>query len=432
MKIFHVLHGFSPELTGGTERVVEALARAMIAQGHEVSVVCGSLEVANTDRVDELDHDGIRVLRLHRDDLYFESWFKTYHPGVSRTLLRLFQEERPDVVHVHHWLRLTSDIARLARSTGARVVVTAHDYFTVLARVVRRAGDDLIVVPDPAEWMSDLEAEEEFELHRRDFFDELSAADVRMAPSAAHAAGLLELAPGEFGEIVVSPPPLLSVPSRLVREPVRGGNLLVTWGSIYPDKGLEIVMDAMRAAGGDWKLQILGVAHDPEYEAEIRNFSTGIDVTFSGAFDDSDLPKIEADYAVLPSICEESYGLVMDEAQALGLPVIASDLQAYREHCQESSCAFFEAGDTAELTMMLLDRDGLAKLDRPSAPDLRSTEAAADQVLGHYAAGTSPSAWSPDDALERDRARMLFRRAERRLHAVLDRGGTAPPDEFLA
>ena len=82
--------------------------------------------------------------------------------------------------------------------------------------------------------------------------------------------------------------------------------------------------------------------------------------------------------------------------------------------------------------MMLLDRDGLAKLDRPSAPDLRSAEAAADQVLGHYAAGTSPSEWSPDDALERDRARMLFRRAERRLHAVLDSGATAPPDEFMA
>ena len=432
MKIIHVLHGFLPDHTGGTERTVAALARAMLAAGHEVTVVCGSLEVGSTDQVDEYDHDGIRVLRLHRDDLYFENWNKSYHPGVSSTLDRIFREARPDVVHVHHWLRLTSDIARLAREAGARVVVTAHDYYPVLARVVRRAGDDSVDPPEPVRWMSALEGAEEFTLHRRDFADELRAAHVRLAPSRAHAEGLAELAHAELGEIGVTPPPLLRIPERLQKAPEAGGKRLVTWGSIYPDKGLEIIMDAMRAAGGDWRLQVLGEAHDPGFDAEVRNFAAGLDVTFSGAFDVDDLAGIEADYAVLPSICEESYGLVMDEARALGLPVIASDLPAYREHCQETACAFIVPGDTADWTMLLLDPTRMQALVRPDPVDLQTPDAAAADLIAYYE-GVAGSRWGRDAELERDRARMLFRRGERRLYATLQHEEPPlPPDEFLS
>ena len=179
MKVAFVLHGFPPELSAGTERTVEALARAMQAQGHEALVICGSMQVAPVGQVDELDLDGLRVLRLHRDDLYFESWFKCYHPGVSQTLWRVFQDERPDVVHVHHWLRLTSDIARLARASGAVVAVTLHDYFAVLGRVVRRMGEDHVSMPELPDCMPEIEGQEAFAFHRQDLHDELQSAHLR-------------------------------------------------------------------------------------------------------------------------------------------------------------------------------------------------------------------------------------------------------------
>ena len=91
------------------------------------------------------------------------------------------------------------------------------------------AGDDEVVTPEPSRWMSQLEAEEEFALHRRDFADELRAAHVRLAPSRAHAAALAAAArtgPGEIGDlgdIGVAYPPLLNVPERLASAPVPGG-----------------------------------------------------------------------------------------------------------------------------------------------------------------------------------------------------------------
>ena len=426
-----VAHGFPPELTGGTERTVEALALALQGLGHDVVVVCGSLQVGSVDRVDEFEHRGLRVLRLHRDDLYFESWFKTYHPGVSRTVQRLLRDEQPDVVHVHHWLRLTSDLARLARASGARVVVTLHDYFPLLARVARRFDESEIAVPPPARWMSELEAREDFDLFRRDLFDELRAAHVLSAPSRAHADGVTAVSLGELGEIVTSPSPLLDVPPRLECRPQPGGHHLVTWGSIYPEKGLEVVLDAMRVAGGELSLQVFGEAHDADYQTRIEERAAGLNVTFRGPYRWADFGGISADYAVLPSLCQESYGLVVDEAQALGLPMVASDLPAYREHCQPAASAFATPGDVTAWARVLADPDARARLVRPSPPVLPSAVDAATDLLRSYS-GVDHGSWRPDVDLERARALQLFRRAERRLYSALNGPELVlPPDEFL-
>jgi glycosyltransferase involved in cell wall biosynthesis len=434
MKILFALHGFPPEVTGGTERTVEALAQAMVAAGHEVTILCGSLGVGPTDRVDELDHQGLRILRLHRDDLYFESWWKCYHPGVSATIAEVLAQVAPDVVHVHHWLRLSSDIVRLARAAGAKTVVTMHDYYPVLAQVVRRHDDEGIAAPAESSWMTSAEAAEDFALHRRDFEAEIAAAHLVLAPSQAHADGVQTLAGADFGAIGVTAPPMLDLPQRLAVDPKPAGSRLLTWGSLYPDKGLETLLDAMRAADGDWSLRVMGDAHDPEYRRELMNFAAGLEIEFTGSFETADLSTAEADYAVLPTLCLESYGLVVDEAQALGLPMIMSDVPAYREHSQEASTAFFPPGDAATLTMMLLDPAALVSLQRPTPPAVPNAAEAAADLLGRYEGLDTSPPYVPDLAVERARARALFRRAERRLWSALNAPGDQvplPPDEFL-
>jgi len=435
MKILFALHGFPPHAMGGTERTAEALALAMVAAGHEVTVVCGSIEVGPTAQVDEDDHRGLRVFRLHRDDLYFESWWKCYHPGVSATVADVLARVEPDVVHVHHWLRLTSDIVRLARAAGAKTVVTLHDYYAVSAQATRLHDEESIEVPAGSSWMTAQETAEDFELYRRDLQAELSAAHLVLAPSQAHADEMQVAVGDDVGPIVVSAPPMLQMPSPLAAEPVPGGSRLLTWGSLYPEKGLETLLDAMRAAGGDWSLRVMGTAHDPEYHRELMNFAAGLKVEFTGDFETADLAAAEADYAVLPTLCRESYGLVMDEAQALGLPMIASDVPAYREHSQADATFFFPPGDAASLTMALLDPGAMAKLQRPRLPAALDAAASAADLLQRYEAIDKGAPYRPDVQLERGRARALFRRAERRLWSALNAADGAavplPPDDFL-
>ena len=284
MKILFVVHGFPPEQAGGTERTVEALARAMQAEGHDVTVVTGSVDVGEKGRIDEVNLDGLRVLRVHRHDLFFESWFKCHHPGISKRLMRLFEDERPDVVHVHHWLRLTSDIVRLARAAGAVTAVTLHDYFSVLARVVRRVGEDSVTVPDEPDWLPAAERDEVFEFHRQELFAEVTAAHLRFVPSQAHGRALSQLGKGALPDLVALPPPLLDRPAPLPqpRDPKR--RRLLTWGSLYPDKGLATVLSAMAMVGrgAELSLEVLGEAHDPEFRRELERLADGLSVRFHG------------------------------------------------------------------------------------------------------------------------------------------------------
>src|SRR5690606_6888586 len=218
-------------------------------QGHDVAVVSGSLEQAPTTRVDERRAGSLRVLDLHRDDLWFERWEKTWSPGVSATFAALLERERPGVVHVHHWLRLSSDLARTAQRTGVPVVgVSLHDYFAPCATPRRLARDEEPGPPERPSWMGEAEAAEAFAFHRADFAAEIRSADLRFAPCQAHVVGVQALAAAPLGDILEARPPLLEVPDRLPKKERRGRKLL-HWGSLYPEKGLETVLEALASVG---------------------------------------------------------------------------------------------------------------------------------------------------------------------------------------
>jgi glycosyltransferase involved in cell wall biosynthesis len=429
VNILLALHAFPPECSGGTERTVEALARAMQDAGHRVTIAAGSLEQASTARVDRRAHGGLDVRVLHRDDLWFERWEKAWSPGLSQTFAALLAELAPDVVHVHHWIRLTSDLVRCARAAGCVAAVTMHDYFTSRASPVRRADRDTAAPPDVPAWMGAGEADEAFAFHRRDFFDEVRAADLRFAPSQAHADGLRATLPGDPGAIAVTPPPLLRRPAR-ARAPAAFARKLVTWGTLYPEKGLDTVLEALRAAGLGWQLEVFGEAHEPGYREALRARAQGLPVRWRGAFQTEDLETIDADLAVLPSLCHESYGLTMDEALCLGLPVIASDLPSYRERAPAASCAFFPAGDAHALAALLGDARALRALQRPQPPPPWTAAQAAAQLLAEYErARAAPRKPYAPEVSDRERARAVFRRAERRFWSMLQQPDVVPPPD---
>ena len=433
MKIFLVLHQFSAGVLGGSERVVHALATEFRRMGHEAVVVAGSLERAEASRVDHEMVDGIPVLRLHRDDLYFESWWKAWSPGVSATFLRLLHEQRPDVVHVHHWLRTTTDFVRQARAFGAVTAVTLHDHFAVLGKSVRAFGEDRPLPPLAQGLVGPRERDEVFAFHRDDLADEILAANLRYAPSRAHADSLSVLAPRDLGEIAVSPPPHHSLPPRAVANRP-SGRRLISWGALYEAKGIHVLLAALRIAkerGHSWELDLHGSPSNAEYSKELDAAASGLVVRRHGTFTPLDLARSVADFAVFPALSHESYGLVIDEAQALGWPMLVSDLPAYREHAAERSTLFFRPGDAKSLAALLCAPERLESLARPDPPRLNSAAAAAEHLLSDYLAdrlekGARVDAPAVDDAR---RIRLLWARAERRYWSALQQAEPPAPQE---
>ena len=123
MRIFHVSDCYAPR-TGGIESQVRDLARAQVAQGHDVHVLTATKGAGGEHGGRVEDDDGVRVHRLGMP-LPFDIPVNPAAPPRVRTLLR---ESRPDVVHVHAGVLspFAYDGARVALGEALPLAITWH------------------------------------------------------------------------------------------------------------------------------------------------------------------------------------------------------------------------------------------------------------------------------------------------------------------
>lgn len=108
---------------------------------------------------------------------------------------------------------------------------------------------------------------------------------------------------------------------------------LLSVAAVTPGKGHDVLLDALaRLAGLRWHCRCVGsLERDPAFVERLRRrvLDTGMDgrVRFSGPRVGADLASsyAAADVLVLPSRAE-TYGMVIAEALARGLPVVAADV----------------------------------------------------------------------------------------------------------
>ena len=381
MKVCLVAHGYPPELVGGTEASVQSLARALAARGEDVLVVAGSMRHEDGFRTSESVDDGgagapVRVVRIHRDDLYFEHWQKSASVRVAQAFAELLRRERPDVVHVHHWIRLTRDLVHVAASEGVPAVVSLHDLWAsclVTFRVPPGTNElceaplgpspclqCVANVPPRTPWV---QAEAQFLAvaeRRADLLRELELARAVLVPTEVHGAALeryLGVAPGGLGARVV--PHGRDLALRRREPPAGPGLVLGAWGHVQPLKGQDLVVDALRRLASPERvaLHVAGGAPDAGFLERLRAKASGLNVTFHGAFRAEELdrhPVTLVHAMVSGTRAHESWGLVLDEAVALGLPMIVPRTGAFAERLREGRGAlFYEPRDAASLAAVL-------------------------------------------------------------------------------
>ncbi len=413
MKVVHVVHQYPPEFRGGTESCVQSLAAAQRARGDEVLVIAGSglrcdpRQVEGEVRADRVD--GIEVLRVLRRT--GENYSMDYRlPRVAEQVVGLVGQAAPDVVHVHHTLNLSADLGARLAERGQAVVATLHDFTLVCARffLVRPDGQSCersfplpsarcvdCVLPDfPAGRVA-----LEHELHARQHGAAAEADAYALAIVPRETIRARWLRSGLFApERLVTLPHAVALADRAPMPPRDRGDgrlVLATWGHLAPAKGVLDLLAAMRLVRDErLALLVLGEPTDAVHAEALLDAAEGLDVTFRGRFTADDLPSLraEADVAVFPSRAEETFGLVVAEARALGLPVIASDRGALPEGVGAAG-AVVPAADPVALAHLLaaLLRDGRPLLEwAGAARDEQLTPAAhADAVAALYARALS-------------------------------------------
>ncbi len=139
MKILFITHFFPPGHTGGTETLTVGLARALIAQGHTVQVLCAEgWDTAPSAAITVSDDtfQGVPVRRLHFNWKRAADVFRhTYNnPQVEAYLDAWLAQDRPDIVHITSCYSLSASVITAAKRAGLPVVLTATDFWFLCNR----------------------------------------------------------------------------------------------------------------------------------------------------------------------------------------------------------------------------------------------------------------------------------------------------------
>jgi glycosyltransferase involved in cell wall biosynthesis len=142
-----------------------------------------------------------------------------------------------------------------------------------------------------------------------------------------------------------------------------GGDDLIFLGRIHPDKGVHLAIEVARLSG--MRLIIAGIVQDKAYFREqVQPHLDNRNILYIGPIDVRGKNDLFARARALLHLntIPERFGLVLAEANAAGVPVIAMDLGSCREVITNGVTGFLVA-NVAEAVRAL---GRLSEIDRPA------------------------------------------------------------------
>jgi glycosyltransferase involved in cell wall biosynthesis len=161
----------------------------------------------------------------------------------------------------------------------------------------------------------------------------------------------------------------------------RGGDDLIFLGRIHPDKGVHLAIEVARRSG--MRLVIAGIVQDEAYFREqIKPHLDNQNIVYIGPVDTTGKNELFARARVLLHLntIPERFGLVLAEANAAGVPVIAMDLGSCREVIKNGVTGFLVA-NVAEAAQAL---GRLSEIDRPACRSRVQQHFSIETMVGGY------------------------------------------------
>ena len=319
---------YSLDAPGGVQNHVLGLAHFLAGQGHQPRVLAPGA----------LSADALRPLDPGRFTSAGSAVSVRYNGSVARVnfgpltaarVRRWLRTGRFDLLHIHE--PVTPSIALLALWAAEQPVVATFHAATPRSRSLRLAGTMLRSAVDK------LDARIAVSETARDVVRRHLGTDATVVPNGIH-----------FADYARPSPPLL--PGR------RRPRLLFLGRTDEPRKGLDVLLAALpaiRRAEPDLEVVIVGEGQHP-LPAGCRRVGRV-----------SEAEKVAllstADVFIAPQRARESFGIVLVEAMASGVPVVASDLIPFVDLLgpagpgTAAAGTVFRAGDPAALAQAVIE-----------------------------------------------------------------------------
>ena len=315
---------YSFDVPGGVQRHVHDLAEALLAQGHEVSVLAPADEdsplpayVVPGGRAVPVRYNG-SVARL------------AFGPIAAARTRRWLTTGDFDVLHVHEPFVPSLSLLAVLAVRDEPVVATFHTA-TTRSRALHAVSGVLQLV--------------------------LEKLTARIAVSDAARKVQVEHLGGDAWVIPNGVPVAFHANAQpLPGWPGEGGALGFLGRFTEPRKGFGILLPAFAALSATRPKVRLLVAGPGDTAEALSDVDPAVAsrITFLGLVDEEHKARMlrSVDAYVAPNTGGESFGMILTEAMAAGTPVVASDLEAFRKVLDDAG-VLFPVGDSAALAEAL-------------------------------------------------------------------------------
>jgi glycosyltransferase involved in cell wall biosynthesis len=330
---------------GGEDVVFEQEKNLLEHAGHQVIAYCRS-----NDEIQKLG--ALERLTLVKRGIWASD--------TEREFTQLLDREHPDLVHVHNaFLMISASVFGACKSRGIPVIQTLHNFRMLCpAGNFHRAGKICLECTDQGLWRS---------VYHGCYRESRPATAAVALMNVGHRwlgawndlvdcyIALTEFSRNTFiaaglpaHKVVVKPNFLYPDPG--LRE--SPGSYALFAGRLSPDKGVATLLDAWARVLRPGTLRIVGDGpHRQSLEAQRRRLNLS-GATFLGrrSHQETIAEVKSARFVIVPSVCHESFPVVLAESFACGTPVICSRLGGMAEIVDDHRTGLhFTAGDADDL-----------------------------------------------------------------------------------
>jgi glycosyltransferase involved in cell wall biosynthesis len=439
MKILYLTNGYPPHSTAGTENYTAGIATALAKAGHEVRVLCGGDWDKGEQPINGVvtqQHDSVTVSRIN---LNWARGSDPNHslydnPAIAAIVEQTLHEFEPDIVHITSCYTLSASIIRPIKASGYPLVITLTDFWFLCPRASLLRSDGTLCDGQTTAWtclkclMADSTLYQQIFSKLPDTVTQPLLTQISHTPLLSRQRGFRGLALN-MAERKSTLLPLLNQADALIAPSKFLADMYVTnglenpiqvewyghdlsWlgemkirqpsarltfgfiGRITESKGVHVLAEAasQMRAGVPVDIKIWGnLDQEPEYARRLTAMVTENKfVTFCGAFRRDAMAHVydQIDVLVVPSVWYENNPLVIQEAFAAGIPVIASNLGGMSEFVTHNvNGLLFEAGDADALVKAMIrfiDEPNLYSRLRAGLPAVRTAQQEVETLTTLY------------------------------------------------
>jgi len=392
--------------SGGGTTFPRSVAIALARRGYEVAVFYATANhptIRQPYYLESKIEQGVHLYGVYNRPTIFLDALNPEREIRDEQIVRLFaqvvDEFKPNIVHYNNFLGLSFAIGEIPYSKGIPSIFTTHNYH-IIDPMLYLYRSDLSLWQNTDFFQNSELAKNYPELHYS-FRNRIEAAKKLVNEHITYTLAVSRRVKELFVDFGINPDKITIVhqvpeqaqkltlqtfKNRHPEYPLRFGYI----GGVMPHKGAHVLVQAAQSIPKEKAEFLIYGFVSPDYLRLLERLDVNNRIKFMGQYQTDELPSIaeQLDAIVLPSVWEDCAPLVIAEALAMKLPVIASRLGGFPDFVKhEINGKLYSHNSPSELTKILwevVENPELINIWRSNCNLTHNFDDYIDHILGIY------------------------------------------------